>query len=389
MPTPNLSSVSSQLGAPGVPSVAEQFYVTADGLTAKVKAIFTCAQSSSYGAIKYQFEWRLAGHSAWSVMPADAEPRAELLDVAGGFYDIRVKLISALGLHGPYATRSNVEIVGLAGVPADIAGLGIQAAGGLAILTWALHPDLDVRIGGKIRVRHAASMAGATWETSVSIGEAVSGNTTVAVLPLKEGTYLVKAEDSSGILSAVAAAISTKQASALAWSPLTSVQEDDDFTGAHASTFVGSLMLQLRGTGLIDDAPDFDSIVSLDYYGGVAASGTYDFAAGMDLGSVQRVRLTSTLAAEIVSVNDLIDSRAALVDTWADFDGTAGASADAWVEVREADDDPAGTPTWSDWRRLDSAEFQARAFDFRCILTSADPAYTIRINQLRVAAANL
>ena len=377
------------VAAPGVPAVAEELYETREGGGVKVRALISCAAADDAFVERYQFEWRPVGASTWQVLGQSTATSLVVYDVAAGRYDVRVKAINTLGVSSAYATRSNVEIVGLAGVPADIAGLGIQAAGGLAILTWALHPDLDVRIGGKIRVRHAASMAGATWETSVSIGEAVSGNTTVAVLPLKEGTYLVKAEDSSGILSAVAAAISTKQASALAWSPLTSVQEDDDFTGAHASTFVGSLMLQLRGTGLIDDAPDFDSIVSLDYYGGVAASGTYDFAAGMDLGSVQRVRLTSTLAAEIVSVNDLIDSRAALVDTWADFDGTAGASADAWVEVREADDDPAGTPTWSDWRRLDSAEFQARAFDFRCILTSADPAYTIRINQLRVAAANL
>ena len=79
----------------------------------------------------------------------------------------------------------------------------------LGVLTFALHPDLDVRIGGKIRVRHSASMVGATWETSVSIGEAMSGTSTVAVLPLKEGTYLFKAEDSSGILSVAAASIST------------------------------------------------------------------------------------------------------------------------------------------------------------------------------------
>ena len=381
------------VAAPGVPAVSEALYETREGSGVKVRVTFTAADSAGPYVDAYQFEYRATGATDWTVLPRVATPELMLFDVAPGRYDVRVKAINSLGVSSPYATRSNVEILGLAVPPAAVTGLSLQAAGGLAILTFDLHPDLDVRIGGKVRVRHAASLSGATWETSVSIGEAVPGNTTVAVLPLKEGTYLLKAEDSSGNLSLTAAAISTKQASALTWSPLTSVQEDDDFLGTHSDTVVDDIgginYLQLESIGLIDAQPDFDLIDNLAAIGGIQPAGTYDFAAGMDLGSVQRVRLTTTIVAQIINALDQLDSRAGNIDTWADFDGTTGAAADAWVEVRETDDNPAGSPTWSTWRRLDAAEFQARAFDFRARLTTSDPAYNIQISQLRVAAATI
>jgi hypothetical protein len=244
-----------------------------------------------------------------------------------------------------------------------------------------------------MRPARTTAAAATVRSSSVSIGTAVSGNQTVAVLPLKAGTYLLKAEDSSGILSVSAASISTKQATALAWSPLASVQEDDDFLGAHTDTVQelidGVGVLQLESIGTIDDQPDWDAIDNLAAIGGIRAAGTYDFATGMDLGSVQHVRLTSLIAAQVIAANDQIDSRANDIDSWPDFDGTTGAGADAWVEVRETDDDPAGSPVWSTWRRLDAAEFQARGFDFRAQLTTSDPAYNIQISQLRVAAETI
>jgi hypothetical protein len=170
------------------------------------------------------------------------------------------------------------------------------------------------------------------------------------------------------------------------------VQEDDDFLGTHSSTYVDGVDLQLGSDTLFDAATgNFDDAAGLfDYFGGVAAAGTYDFAAGMDLGVVSRVRLTSLIAASAVNVSTSFDETAGLFDDAAGlFDGTEGAPVDAWVEARETDDDPAGTPTWSAWKRLDAAEFVARGFDFRARLTSGDLNYTIKITQLRVAAEQI
>jgi hypothetical protein len=374
---------------PGVPAISESLYETTGSAGVKAKASISVAAPDDAFVEFYQYEWRTTGSTAWSVLGRSTSTALDVFDVAPGRYDVRVKAINGLGVSSTYAQRDAVEIRGLAAPPATLTGLGLQAAGGLAILTWSLHPDLDVRIGGRIRVRHSPEMAGATWETSTSIGEAVAGNTTVAVLPLKEGTYLARPEDSSGILATSATTISTKQATALAWSSLGSVQEDDDYTGTHTGTFVAGGLLQLGSAINIDAVADLDALASIDAMGGVTSAGTYDFATGLDLGTVQHVRLTTTIAAQALNVLDMIDSRSGSIDAWADFDGTLGAPVDAWVEVRDTDDNPAGTPTWSAWRRLDAAEYQARAFDFRAQLTSADPSYTIQISQLRVAAAGI
>ncbi len=80
-----------------------------------------------------------------------------------------------------------------------------------------------------------------------------------------------------------------------------------------------------------------------------------------------------------------MDDWTGLVDDRDDWDGiTSPAAADAVVEVRTTPDDPAGSPTWSPWKVLDTAEFNARGFEFRVRLTSADPSYNIQVSTLKV-----
>jgi hypothetical protein len=114
--------------------------------------------------------------------------------------------------------------------------------------------------------------------------------------------------------------------------------------------------------------------------------GQYGFAAGLDLGAVKRVRLRSEIGVAALALNDRIDARTALMDTWADFDGSAGAEIDVLFEIRETDDDPAGAPVWSPWGRLDNHEIEARAVEARAFLTTKDASYTPIVSQLRLYA---
>ena len=114
--------------------------------------------------------------------------------------------------------------------------------------------------------------------------------------------------------------------------------------------------------------------------------GTYDFLAGFDLTTVKQVRLTTRITMASTNVDDLIDSRTTNIDTWESFDGGDQAVTDVRVEVRHTDDDPGGSPTWTAWERLDSAEFEARGFDFRAILTSGDPTFNVLVTDLGIGA---
>jgi hypothetical protein len=90
--------------------------------------------------------------------------------------------------------------------------------------------------------------------------------------------------------------------------------------------------------------------------------------------------------------SDLIDSRTDPIDSWVDFDQSSslGSSADAWIECRETDDDPTGSPvSWSDWKRCDSGDFECWGMEFRVQFRSYDSAYNVSIDTVRVKAENI
>ncbi|HYH68337.1 MAG TPA: hypothetical protein VD866_26830, partial [Urbifossiella sp.] len=371
---------------PGIPAVTESLYETRDSAGVKAKATITYAASPSPFVHHYVPEYRLVGAPGWVVLPNTTDTTADVFDVTPGRYEVRVKAVSHLGAASAYATAIPKEVFALGARPADVTGLTLQTVSSLAVLRWDPPAELDVRIGGRVLVRHSESVMGATWETSYSIGEPLPGASTMAVVPLKAGTYLVKAEDSSGLTSVNEATFATKNASVLSFSSLATVQEDGLFAGTHAGTFAEDGILKLSGAGLFDDIPDFDSVNSLDAYGGVRPTGTYTFASGTDLGAVGKVRVETSLDISAVNINDRVDSRYGMIDDWLDFDGTlAGGSVDVWVEARETDDDPAGTPAWGDWGRVDAADYDCRALQYRAVLTSADPAYNVNVSRLRVS----
>lgn len=307
------------------------------------------------------------------------------------FYDIRVRWRDPARLPPAWTYHNTHRVVGQSSAPAGLQNLQISVAGGNVILRWDRPDELDVRFGGQVKFRHSPETiaANAAWAESTSIGTTVKGDALIAVLPLKPGTYLARVFDRSGHGSQDIAAVSTKQASVLAFANVDTLTEHPSFTGTKTNLFLDGSALELTGTGLFDDIPDFDAISSLDAYGGISSTGTYDFASGFDLGTVKRVRLTSTVQAISINALDLIDSRTESIDLWEDFDGTLQAAADCRIQVRETDDDPSGSPVWSAWNNLDSAEFEARGFDFRAIMTTADPAFNISVSQLSVVAEEI
>ena len=374
--------------APGAPSVAEAAYTTTDGVGAATKAIVSWAASPSAFVADYQPEYKLAADSGWTVVPHTGNVLTrEVLDVAPGTYDFRVRGFSPIGVPSPYSPTARAEIYGPLTRPAAPASLTIQTAGGLALLSWPQSTDLYVLKGGRVLLRHCENGVTVNWENAFSVGEVsgVDGSAVFAVVPLKPGSYLVKFVNRAGLDSASVAHVATKQATALTFTGLATLQEDGAFAGAHSNTFAEAGILKLASAGMFDDIADFDSISSVDDCGGVSASGAYTFAAGHDAGSVKRLRVTGQIEGLTVNVNDLMDSRLGNIDDWLDFDGTAGGgSTDAYLEVKETDDDPAAAPTWSAWKRMDAAEYNCRGLFSRLQIRSTDPAYNRHITKLRV-----
>ena len=384
-PDTNLIDAFS-IPAPAGLTISEELYATRDGAGVRTRATLAWAPPGYPFIRSYDVQYRAVGDAVWRVVaPTLGETRAVIDDLADGSYEWRVRAVGSVA-SGEWAVTT-APIGGLASQPpAGVTGLAVQSIGGFAFLRWNLHPDLDVRVGGRIEFRHSSNNAATDWVSSTSIGNAVSGAHTTVVMPLKPGVYFAKAVDAGGRYSSAVAMIGASQATALAFANVDSLTEHTAFSGAKTGVVVTDNTIRLDSSGNIDAEASFDAISNIDNLGGVLSSGTYDFSAGIDVLSVQPVRLTSNIKAVVINTFDAVDARPAMVDDWLDWDGAIGGEADAWVEVRTTQNNPSSSPVWDSWRRLDASEFVARGFEFRAQLRSYDPAFNIHISELTAVA---
>ena len=322
----------------------------------------------------YRPEYRRVGDALWTQVPETKTLFADIFDLDPGTYEARVFAVNWIGAPSPPVALPPVYISGLAEPPLAPLDLTVEANMGFGIARWMAPTELDVLRGGYISFRHSALMSGAAWGDGISISDPLPAVTGMAILPLKAGTYLAKFIDSSGNPSSGFAAFSQSQASLLTFTTVGSVVESPTFTG-------GKTYCSVSGGALyLDWSPGV----------GVRPAGSYTFASRLDLGSVQKVRLTSLIQSEVLNVFDDFDSRDGDVDSWPSWDGESGSDeADARLWVRATDGDPNASPTWGPWQRLDVADFEKRGFEFRLDLESRDSSFSIYISTLSVAAQRL
>ena len=275
------------------------------------------------------------------------------------------------------------EALGKTAEPANIASLNITPIDQHnAELHWPQSTDLDVRVGGTVEIRHTPHTdANAVWTKAQKIVPAVNGSSTRKIVPLKSGTYFIRAKDSIGKLSPVTG-VPSVQVELPEPQDLEVVQtytENPNFTGTFDNTFnsVTEGGLSLTGKGLIDEITDFDAVTNIDFFGGVESIGSYIFANTLDLSAKYDVELLADLELRNINPDDFWDSRTELIDTWTDIDADDFNETDAELYVRSTADDPSGTPTWSTWEPFVNSTKRGRAFQFKVELatdnTSQDP----------------
>lgn len=370
--------------------ITEVLFSSKNGGGIKSRAVTTWTASTDAFVQFYEVEFKLSTDSDWTMLPIQgvSTTTVNINDIVPETYDFRVRAVNSVGVHSVYVTKLAQEIQGLAAAPSALTGVTINAIGGFALIRWDVSTDLDVKQGGRILFRHSPSLTGATIPTSVTIGKSVGGDTDFALLPLKEGSYLVIAEDSSSIQSNPTI-VTSKQASLISFTTASTLTDSPSFLGSHQGTIAISDIMTLTGSDNMDDWGLVDSVVDWDIgEAGVQASGVYFHAAGFDFGSVVVKRLTTAIKVKVVNVIDLIDGRTDNIDSWADFDGATSGEADARVKARHTDSDPAtaSAGAWSPYELLESAEFSARGFEFVTELTTSNNSFNIRVSTLTVTA---
>jgi len=314
--------------------------------------------------------------------------RAEAFGVEDGFYDVRARAINALGVRGDFNAVSNFYVDALAAPPADVTNFDGNAVGSTLHLNWTPVADLDL---AHYVIRYSSQTSGATYSAAEDLAQVVSSSSSLAV-PAASGTYFIKAVDDTTSGSNVSANAASFVITNVNLGDLNVVQaftENPTFSGVKSDVVKNNdskLELDVAPkfddvTGLFDDrAGNFDGDV-----GGFASSGIYYFATDLDLGEKYTSRISNNVTVERSDLTDLMDLAQGQFDSRAGlFDGEPNAFDDVSVsvQVRHTNDNPAGTPTYTDWASFTVADVTARAMQFRAVLSSTDTNVTPLVSAL-------
>ena len=373
------SSVNVIPASPTNVLIAESLYQTG----AEVKTQMAVAWDGVLG-VTWDVSYRRDDNN-WVILPRVDVPSITVLDMVPGFVEVRVAAVNAIGVRSIPASAST-QIFGKTAPPAAVTGFSVLKVSGLGLAQWDLHVDLDVRVGGQIVIRHSPLSSGATWADGIIV-DAFDGNATTGTLALMTGTYMAKALDSTGNWSAAEASFVATEGMVTGWTTVGSSVQHSAFAGSKAGTQKVGSVLQLDVATLWDSLPgNIDTWGPVDSLGGVQASGTYDFDAALDLGTVATRRFEADISAVSFDSGDYIDARTNNIDDWSDFDGATVNDCDATLFVSTTDDNPAGSPTWGAWSPFLVSDFTCRAARFQLLLESGAVTHNISVSTLRVDA---
>jgi hypothetical protein len=318
--------------------------------------------------------------------------RFEMIDVEDGVtYDVRARTISSLGNRSAFATTTR-KIFGKTDIPSNVTNLSVNIIGKEAHLSWTPVTDLDL---SHYIVRHSSATTGATFITSRTIADKISRPANTAVVPGLTGTYLIKAFDKGGRESRNAASSIVTIDSIEAGNLISTITESPAFSGTKTDTVVVDDKLILTTTSLFDSVSgNFDDAEGL-FDGGsstVDNEGFYNFVgvdgdASIDLGSKFTSRITSKLVVNRIDYVGLFEDADGDFDTREGFfDGDVSEFGDtnAKLQIATTDGDPAGSPSYTDFRDFVVGEYTFRAAKFRAVLNSKDTSATPRIDTLQV-----
>ena len=319
-----------------------------------------------------------------------ASPSASLLALRPGTLEVRVQAFNFLG-RGSQISTATFNILGKTALPGNVQNLTIEAiSANSARLKWDQTVDLDVKVGGKVHVRHSSLTDGtATFSNSVDLINAIAGSSTDVVVPLLEGEYIVKFADDGGRFSADDTSVIVDQPDALGKLLVKNHREDQQtpipFQGTHVDTFYSDQYdaLTLDGSDLIDSVADFDLIPIIDSLGNIKSLGTYTLLDTIDMGlALDAVEFSRRFVTRGFLPADTIDGRTALIDTWTDVDGGSVNNVNAELYIRSTNDDPSGSPTYGAWAPFNSGTFKGRGFQFKTELTSTKVDENILVDEL-------
>ena len=374
---PDISNLSSIPSA--VTNVSGEEHLYQDG--ANVKTAFELDWAASENTTSYKVNYQLNNDNWVYTTSSDASLRIENLRV--GTLRTSIQAVNYLGFSSTFS-RNDFNLAGKTKPPEDVTGLAFEdISSNSARLRWTQTTSLDVKVGGKVHIRHSGLTDGTgTWNNSVDLIDAIAGASTEVIIPKLAGETLVKFADDSGNFSTNATSILIQATAQKAETLVVKNQREDQIS---PTPFTGSK------TNTEYDA-DLDALQLTSSGGNINSTGSYTFVpisgsnpASLDLGGAFALDLQRFFVTRGIRPSDLINNWPD-VDARSDWDGDIIDNVNASLSVRTTTDDPSGSPAWGNWTSLSNGTFNGRGFQFKTDLTSGDTTENILIDQLGYTA---
>jgi len=300
------------------------------------------------GVTEYMVQYRFKNENF--ISERIKRPDFTIFETQLGTYEVRVFSYNALGKPSTSPSTTTFTTVGKTALPEDPSGLTLEPVSDQFVrLRFNPSTSVDVLHGGTVSVRHTPSVdpAIATFQNSTEIIPKLAGNITETLVPALTGTYSIKFIDDTGNRSDNAARIIVTAPDPQPNQIILTEREDTDsppFQGDKVNTFYDETFdgLLLDGTLLWDSiTQNIDDLSNIDFAGPINSSGSYEFQNKVDMGAIFNLMLKRRFVTSGLFVNDLIDSRTALIDSWTEFDGTQADDVNAKLLVATTDIDPA------------------------------------------------
>lgn len=298
-------------------------------------------------------------------------------DVATGeVWRVRARSRSNLGTASTYVSQ-DITILGKGALvfPSNVADLSLNYVGNDAVLSWTPLTDQDL---SHYEIRYQNVTTGGDFTKAIVLASKVARPANSVRVAGLTGTYFCIAVDKYGNRSNVASSIVgiIDQNPVTAGFGLVNTQIESHSTTAFLGTKndvyifndgVNTPTLRLQSGNLFDSVTgDFDDAVGL-FDGGsatVAPEGTYEFVNYFDLGSKQLFRLVGT------NITKTREDYGPYAGTGNPLTRAAVGGDNVVLQIATTDDDPAGSPTYTAFTDVTTADYAARAYKLRLKLTS-------------------
>ena len=168
----------------------------------------------------------------------------------------------------------------------------------------------------------------------------------------------------------------------------TTTTESPTFSGTKTNMIVvDNNTLKLEADSLWDSLGEVDTLGLIDAVGGVDLTGSYQFANVLDTGAVNTYRIATALTFTTDSTTDFFDARSGNIDTWDSVDNNTYDDVELSLQIATTNDDPSGSPTYSDYQDFRIGNYYGRAFKFKMNVVSGDVTHQVYVSALSASAS--